>query len=58
MLFMETLRTSVQDTTYAAVEILFEYESFAELAEPDYVAVSVMSVFRSQTIMLKVRDRC
>jgi PIN domain len=55
MLFMETVRTSVQHTTYVAVEILFEYESLAALADADDVSVSVMSVFRSQTIMLKVR---
>src|SRR5258708_404318 len=32
MLFMETVRTSVQHTTYVTVEILFEYESLAALA--------------------------
>ena len=45
---------SVQHTTYVAVDILFEYESLAALADADDVSVSVMRVFRSQTIVLKV----
>ena len=35
MLFVETVRTSVQHTTYVAVDILFEYESLAALADAD-----------------------
>ncbi len=34
MLFMDTVRRSVQSTAYAAV-VLFEYESLAALANPD-----------------------
>jgi len=47
MLFMENVRTSVQRTTYVAVEILFEYESLAALADAGDMPVSVMSVFQS-----------
>jgi PIN domain len=54
MLFMETKRKTVHDTAYASVEVLFEYESLASLADPEDVSVSVMSVVRQRTIMLKV----
>jgi hypothetical protein len=51
---METKRKTVHDTAYTSVEVLFEYESLASLADPDDVSVSVMSVVRQRTIMLKV----
>jgi len=54
MLFMDIVQRSVHHTTYASVEILFEYESLSSLADPAEAAVSVMTVVRQQPIMLKV----
>jgi hypothetical protein len=54
MMFMDTVQKTVHDTTYVSVEILLQYDSLASLADPDEPALSVMSVVRQKTIMLKI----
>jgi hypothetical protein len=51
---MDTVKRKVNHTTDIRVEVLFEYESLASLANLDDVAVSVMRISRQQPIMLKI----
>jgi hypothetical protein len=54
LLFTETVHKSVRKTTYASVEILFEYDSLSSLANHEEPALSVMAVVRHQPIMITV----
>jgi hypothetical protein len=54
MYFTESVERTVTDTAYASVEIHFQYESLASLANPEEPTFSVMGIVAEQPIMLSV----